>query len=272
MSVMRSSLLGSLLQVLKFNLDRKAPRVRVFELGRVFLRDDTVATTDSTVKGIHQPMRVAGLAWGDAEEARWDGKAAARRLLRRQGRRRGAARAAACRASSRSSIRRCIRAARRACCSMAAPIGVVGELHPRWRQKWEFAQAPVLFELDLEAVDGAAGAGGAAGAQAPGGRARHRRGGGRGGHARRADAAPSARRPTPSLLRDAALFDIYRPPRPDGQRPRRLAQGEKSMAVRLQLQQRRRHADRRAGRGRGARRIDSSQTRRAPRLRRTRRG
>ena len=32
MSVMRSTLLGSLLQVLKFNLDRKAQRVRVFEL------------------------------------------------------------------------------------------------------------------------------------------------------------------------------------------------------------------------------------------------
>ena len=31
-------------------------------------------------------------------------------------------------------------------------IGVVGELHPRWRQSWEFAQAPVLFELNLEAV------------------------------------------------------------------------------------------------------------------------
>jgi phenylalanyl-tRNA synthetase beta chain len=31
-------------------------------------------------------------------------------------------------------------------------IGVVGELHPRWRQQWEFAQAPVLFELDLDAV------------------------------------------------------------------------------------------------------------------------
>ncbi len=45
MGVMRSSLLGSLLQALKFNLDRKAERVRVFELGRVFLRDASVATT-----------------------------------------------------------------------------------------------------------------------------------------------------------------------------------------------------------------------------------
>jgi len=29
---------------------------------------------------------------------------------------------------------------------------VVGELHPRWRQSYGFAQAPVLFELDLDAV------------------------------------------------------------------------------------------------------------------------
>src|SRR3954468_8560014 len=45
MGVMRSSLLGSLLQVLRFNLDRKAERVRVFELGRIFLRDAQVTDT-----------------------------------------------------------------------------------------------------------------------------------------------------------------------------------------------------------------------------------
>src|SRR5512133_1476296 len=48
MSVMRSSLLGSLIAVLKFNLDRKAQRVRLFELGRVFMRDPKVETTDTT--------------------------------------------------------------------------------------------------------------------------------------------------------------------------------------------------------------------------------
>ncbi|MDP3828772.1 MAG: phenylalanine--tRNA ligase subunit beta, partial [Polaromonas sp.] len=51
MSVMRSSLIGSLLQVLKFNLDRKAGRVNVFELGRVFLRDARSRNTDTTVAG-----------------------------------------------------------------------------------------------------------------------------------------------------------------------------------------------------------------------------
>src|SRR5690606_39414557 len=61
MSVMRSSLLGSLLQVLKFNLDRKAARARIFEIGRIFLRDASVQDSVSTVAGFAQPMRVAGL-------------------------------------------------------------------------------------------------------------------------------------------------------------------------------------------------------------------
>ena len=42
-SVMRSSLIGSLVEVLRVNLARKAPRVRVFELGKVYLRDAGVA-------------------------------------------------------------------------------------------------------------------------------------------------------------------------------------------------------------------------------------
>ncbi|NDE45732.1 MAG: phenylalanine--tRNA ligase subunit beta, partial [Betaproteobacteria bacterium] len=31
-------------------------------------------------------------------------------------------------------------------------IGVVGQLHPRWRQAYELTQTPVLFELDLDAL------------------------------------------------------------------------------------------------------------------------
>jgi phenylalanyl-tRNA synthetase beta chain len=32
------------------------------------------------------------------------------------------------------------------------PIGWLGELHPRWQRKYELPQAPVLFELDLDAL------------------------------------------------------------------------------------------------------------------------
>jgi phenylalanyl-tRNA synthetase beta chain len=31
-------------------------------------------------------------------------------------------------------------------------IGFVGELHPKWRQTFDLTQAPVMFELDLDAV------------------------------------------------------------------------------------------------------------------------
>jgi phenylalanyl-tRNA synthetase beta chain len=89
MSVMRSSLLGSLLQVLKFNLDRKAPRVNVFELGRVFLRDAQVQNTDTTVAGF-QPAHARGRPglW-PASGAELEPARQGRGFLRRQGRRGG---------------------------------------------------------------------------------------------------------------------------------------------------------------------------------------
>jgi phenylalanyl-tRNA synthetase beta chain len=234
MSVMRSSLLGSLLQVLKFNLDRKAAAARVFEIGRVFLRDATVATTDTTVKGIHQPMRVAGLAWGDAQAARWDAKPARTDFFDVKGD------VEALLAPLAPTFERTEhpalhpgRAARVLVDGKA--IGVVGELHPRWRQQWEFAQAPVLFELDLDAVtarpvplaqpvprhqsverDIAVVVAEAV------------------SFAALSAAIDSAS--TGGLLRDAALFDIYRPQAGrDGTVPASpgLASGEKSMAVRL---------------------------------------
>jgi phenylalanyl-tRNA synthetase beta subunit len=71
MSVMRSSLLGSLIAVLKFNLDRKAQRVRLFELGRVFRKMPSVQDSDTTVAGFDQPMRVAGLAYGGVDSLQW---------------------------------------------------------------------------------------------------------------------------------------------------------------------------------------------------------
>ena len=72
MSVMRSSLLGSLLQILKFNLDRKTSRINVFELGRVFLRNLQTINSDTTVAGFDQPMRIAGLAYGRHSVLHWD--------------------------------------------------------------------------------------------------------------------------------------------------------------------------------------------------------
>ena len=177
MSVMRTSLLGSLLQVVKFNLDRKADRVRVFELGRVFLRDASVKNTDTTVEGLSQHP---ALHPGRCASVKLNGQV----------------------------------------------IGHVGELHPRWRQSWDLQQAPILFELDLEAVlqREVPVAQGVARFQAVerdiavvvAEKVTH------------ADLMAAVHEaPTAGLLRNAVLFDVFRPQASVGV--------EKSLAVRLSL-------------------------------------
>jgi phenylalanyl-tRNA synthetase beta chain len=236
MSVMRTTLLGSLLQVLKFNLDRRAERVRVFEIGCVFLRDASVPNSDTTVEGFAQPMRVSGLAYGPNDVLQWgrkdqgidffDIKGDVEALL--------APLQPGFEAASHPSMHpgRCARVLLN-----GREIGFVGELHPKWRQTWDLPQAPVLFELELDAVlqrvvpqfksvakhqavqrDLAV---------VVAERVTH------------ADILAAVREAIPGgVLRSAVLFDVYRP------RPLRagevasagvLAQGEKSLAVRLTL-------------------------------------
>ncbi len=231
MSVMRSSLMGSLLNVLKYNLDRKAPRVRVFEVGRVFLRDAAEQGSDREVQGVRQPMRIGGLAWGDVQAARWDGKpqrvdfydlkADVEALL--------APRMPRFEAAEHPALHpgRCARVL-----LDGEVVGVLGELHPRWRQQWELPHPPMLFELDFDAV---------ARRELPKGQAVPRQQPVERdiavvvAEAVTHDALMTAvhAAPTQGLLRTAQLFDIYRPA---GGAGGGLQAGEKSMAVRLLFQ------------------------------------
>jgi phenylalanyl-tRNA synthetase beta chain len=229
MSVMRSSLLGSLLQVLKFNLDRKAERVRVFEIGRVFVRDAGVQTTDTTVRGVRQPMKVAGLAYGAPDGLQWGRKAGHGDFYDMKGD--VQALLAPLQAEFAPADHPAMHPGRCAAIRIdGREVGVVGELHPRWRQQWELPHTPLLFELDLDAVtsrqvavfepvprfqpaerdlavivaDGVT-------------------------HDQLLAAIRSA--DTGGLLRDAMLFDVYKPQ----QATAGLAMNEKSLAVRLTL-------------------------------------
>ena len=151
MSVMRSSLIGSLLQVLRFNLDRKAPGVRVFELGRVFLRDASAQDGPTAVAGLRQPMRVAAMAVGGADQLQWSGKERATDFFDAKGD--VEALLSPMRPTFAPAQHPAMHPGR--CASVALGgkiIGHVGELHPRWRQQWELAHAPVVFELALDAV------------------------------------------------------------------------------------------------------------------------
>lgn len=61
LAVMRSTLWGGLIDTLKYNLDHQQGRVRIFELGRVFLG----------TQAQEQPRRLAGLVYGAAQEEQW---------------------------------------------------------------------------------------------------------------------------------------------------------------------------------------------------------
>ncbi|MEI7516627.1 MAG: phenylalanine--tRNA ligase subunit beta, partial [Betaproteobacteria bacterium] len=151
MSVMRSSLIGSLVQVLQFNQARKAPRVRVFELGRVFLRNDAVQNTDTTVQGFDQPMRVAGLASGSLDGLQWGRKDTGVDFFDVKGD--VEALFSPLKPNFLPGTHPAMHAGRCAQVVMGGrTIGHVGELHPQWRQTYALAQCPVVFELDLDAV------------------------------------------------------------------------------------------------------------------------
>ncbi len=140
MAVMRSSLFGSLVANLGFNLNRKQTRVRVFETGCCFEgRHDTVA----------QQEKLGGLCYGDALTEQWgaplrdvdfyDVKADIEALFW--------PRALAVTSASHPALHPGKSAQVRVGDRIA---GYLGELHPRWRQQLGLPKPAVLFELDID--------------------------------------------------------------------------------------------------------------------------
>ncbi len=228
LAVMRSSLMGSLVNVLRYNLAHKATRVRVFEAGRAFIRDASVVDDELSVAGVHQPMRLAGLAYGSADALQWgskdrpveffDVKGDVESLFAPHGVQFVPAEHPALHPG------RCARID-----VNGRSAGFIGELHPRWRQGYELPSAPVLFELDLATLLERA-----IPQFAPIQRQQsawrdlslvakesitH-------------DALLRAIQATPTaLVRSAQLYDIYKPASASGD----IGAGERSMTVRLEL-------------------------------------
>jgi len=151
MSVMRTTLIGSLVSNVRYNLNRKTNRVRLFEVGAIYLRDDSVADGALTVAGYHQPKRVAAMAYGNVADEQWgldnrhvdffDLKADLEHLFAPLALRFVKAEHPALHPGRSANV-----------LLDGKVIGLIGELHPRWLQKYELAQAPVVFEVDAEAL------------------------------------------------------------------------------------------------------------------------
>ena len=142
LDVMRTTLAGGLIEVLRTNLARRAERVRVFEIGRCFLR---------AAPGSDQPLRLAGLAYGGAVAEQWgeparpvdfyDVKADLEAL------------AAPLALATTRGTHPALHPGRAATVMVGGRnVGWIGELHPRLVKAFDLPRAPVLFELELDAL------------------------------------------------------------------------------------------------------------------------
>ncbi len=151
MSVMRTNLLGSLIANARYNLNRKVSRVRIFEMGAVYLRDAAVQDGPLSVAGYHQPKHLAALAYGPVAEEQWgmaarnadffDVKADLEALF------------APLSLKFVKDEHVALHPGRSARIELAGKaIGFIGELHPRLQQKYDLPLAPVVFEVEISAL------------------------------------------------------------------------------------------------------------------------
>lgn len=141
LSVMRSGLWGGLLDTLSYNLNRKQDRVRLFEVGAVYAAKDG---------GYTEHTRISGLAYGDASPEQWaeparlvdfyDIKADVERLTGGIARYEPASHPALHPGQSAQVWLH------------GRMIGWLGKLHPKWQQYYDLPSCPVLFELELAAL------------------------------------------------------------------------------------------------------------------------
>ncbi|TNC98148.1 MAG: phenylalanyl-tRNA synthetase beta chain [Gallionellaceae bacterium] len=146
MSVMRTSLLGGLLESLRTNLSRKQTRVRLFEVGGCFSK---------SANGYVQHERLAGLAYGGAQAEQWgvpsrnvdfyDVKGDIEALFSPLSLAFKALPHTASHPGKSANI-----------LLDGKEVGWIGELHPQWQQQYDLQNPPVWFEVDMSALIGVA--------------------------------------------------------------------------------------------------------------------
>lgn len=140
MSVMRSSLLGGLVSNLRFNLNHKQTRVRLFEIGCCFSKDG---------KGYLQREMLAGICYGDAVEEQWGVPARWVDFYDVKGDIEALFWPAAIHAEP--GPHPALHPGKSARISSGGRVaGYLGELHPRLQKKFDLPKAPILFELDVD--------------------------------------------------------------------------------------------------------------------------
>ncbi|MDE3207805.1 MAG: phenylalanine--tRNA ligase subunit beta [Pseudomonadota bacterium] len=140
MGVMRSTLFGGLVDCLRTNLNYKQERVRIFEIGTVFIDEK---------QQLAQPRYVGGLCYGDVVAQQWGSVSRQVDLFDIK------ADIEALNPDFRfvPAVHPALHPTQCARIELNGRLtGWLGVLHPRWCQEYGLAQAPVLFELELESL------------------------------------------------------------------------------------------------------------------------
>ena len=149
MSRMRTTLLGGLVETLRFNLNRKQDRVRIFEIGRCFVSSPGSDSDEELVADVAQLGRIGGLCYGNRHPEQWgepgrpvdyfDVKADLEACFHNT------------KLTFKNSDSSTLHPGRSADVFLDERlVGWLGELNPRLCQKYQLPLAPVVFEMDTE--------------------------------------------------------------------------------------------------------------------------
>ena len=153
MSVMRTTLLGGLIDRALFNLNRKCERVRLFEIGRCFVFAEKNAPWED-----EQPLFIAAVAAGNAAPAQWgektrecdffDIKGDIERFLRPAGE------VLFCDSAPRPAFYHPHKSVNIVVCANGekTTIGAAGILHPETAAAFGLHRPPPVFELRLQSL------------------------------------------------------------------------------------------------------------------------
>ena len=151
-AVMRTSLVPGILETMRFNMARQIKNLRIFEIGKIFLKSDRQVLP-------REPELLIALWTGARNDASWYGREALCDFYDIKG-----AVEALMRALKVDSVRYTAMAAES--CEYTRPghtarimaadveVGLVGEIHPRVGENYDLKQAAFIFELDLEKMAG----------------------------------------------------------------------------------------------------------------------
>jgi phenylalanyl-tRNA synthetase beta chain len=156
-SVLRTTLLGGLLDVARYNLSRGARRVALYESGRAYLREGepvSAGTLGSAFPGLRpapafEPWRIAWLASGAMPGAGWRGEELEPDFYALKGVLEALARGLGCELEVEAGAEPFLSPGRAGHALLGGvSIGWIGELHPLVCRAWDLGSA-AAFELDL---------------------------------------------------------------------------------------------------------------------------